>query len=292
MGLKLETLKQTLVAFRRKQHKLNRIGLDLAGLSDIDTLLERALFYLHHDLSYQGAQIELGSVAEQSDRSDRSRIIMPIRRGHDLLGHMIVPAQGARRITGGDKQVLKAFSDFLAVGLSNVKRFEAIRALASTDPLTGIPNRRKFLEAAQGNLARSRTTGVIVFDIDRFKIINDTHGHPAGDEVLRFVAGRAQESVRKTDFLARLGGDEFAILLPDTDLQTALNIAERVRTNVENSVLEFHDQPVCFTVSVGVACIEGEIDLLNLIDRADQALYAAKQAGTNLVRSRSARLAS
>jgi diguanylate cyclase (GGDEF)-like protein len=151
------------------------------------------------------------------------------------------------------------------------------------DPLTGIPNRRKLLDVNGQTLGRNKFTGVIVFDVDHLKAINDVFGHLAGDAVLKVVADRAKECVRKTDVLIRYGGDEFLILLPETRRHAVLEIAERLRKGVQSSQLEIQGRLVSATISVGFACLRGELDFSRLIRCADQALFAAKQRGRNRV---------
>ncbi|WP_341675009.1 7TM diverse intracellular signaling domain-containing protein [Niveibacterium sp. SC-1] len=168
-------------------------------------------------------------------------------------------------------------------------RDEAER-LARTDVLTGVANRRYFEEVATQEFARARRYGqplsVIVFDIDFFKQINDNHGHAAGDAVIRAVANIAHEAVREVDFVARVGGEEFAILLPGVRSEHALVSAERLRERIAHHTLDFQGSPLSFTASFGISQI-AVIDpgFGNLQQRADHALYAAKQAGRNRVAS-------
>ena len=125
--------------------------------------------------------------------------------------------------------------------------------------------------------------GAIVFDIDRFKTINDQCGHDAGDIILQFVAAKAKECIRNTDFLARYGGDEFVILLPNARLSIVKKLAERVRTHVHHSGINVKGRLLRPTISLGVAFSTDVEDLPSLIREADQALYEAKYAGRNLV---------
>lgn len=161
--------------------------------------------------------------------------------------------------------------------------------LAERDPLTGIYNRRVFLSRLEGELQRHRQAALplslILFDIDRFKQVNDTHGHGIGDQVLRHVVTTVQRRLRGHDLLARFGGEEFVVLLPATALAAATLVAERVRNELENNPARI-DQlaPMPTTCSFGVACTD---DLPGppeeLLIAADTAMYAAKHAGRNRV---------
>jgi diguanylate cyclase (GGDEF)-like protein/PAS domain S-box-containing protein len=157
------------------------------------------------------------------------------------------------------------------------------------DDLTGVANRRAFFEAAELELTRNRRTprptALILFDADNFKQINDRHGHPAGDCVLRQLGMALSSTFRQVDVVARVGGEEFAVLLPSSTLAGAAAVAERLRELVASQPVMCDGVPVACTVSAGIAAIEeGEtIDLDTLIKRADLALYAAKARGRNRV---------
>ncbi|MGU3389794.1 diguanylate cyclase [Sphingomonas sp. M1A8_2b] len=163
---------------------------------------------------------------------------------------------------------------------------EAAMLLASTDALTGLANRRRIVEYLDCSLASDpeddRALSVILFDIDHFKAVNDRHGHDVGDEVLKRIAASAAEGLRSTDLIGRYGGEEFVIVLPDTDADTALQVAERVRTKVEQSR---HARQPMVTVSLGIASTRGEDSGQAILKRADIALYEAKRAGRNRLRS-------
>jgi diguanylate cyclase (GGDEF)-like protein len=124
-----------------------------------------------------------------------------------------------------------------------------------------------------------------MIDIDHFKKINDTHGHAAGDEVIKRVAGLIGECIRSTDKVARLGGEEFVVLLREADLDASNFLAERIREAVENGAATYRDTAIAATVSVGVTMVAAsDRDVQDLIERADQALYLAKNNGRNCVR--------
>lgn len=159
--------------------------------------------------------------------------------------------------------------------------------LASTDPLTGLWNRRFFRLACEKELARSLgqtgTFSLLVADIDHFKRINDRHGHLTGDTVLCAIVAAIQADLRPFDLLGRWGGEEFVVLLPDCSPADALEVAERLRAGVQASVLSAPDaSPIHVTMSLGVATCQGPGDVLDeIFRRADDALYQAKASGRN-----------
>jgi diguanylate cyclase (GGDEF)-like protein len=154
------------------------------------------------------------------------------------------------------------------------------RQQAATDQLTGLSNRRT-LEKRLHDLAASRTPfSLVMADLDRFKLLNDTHGHDAGDRALRLFSRVLTETVRDQDLLSRWGGEEFTIVLPEVDADEAVAATERVREALAIALAD--GTAPRFTASFGVAATDGETaDLEELVRRADQALYAAKEGGRN-----------
>ena len=165
---------------------------------------------------------------------------------------------------------------------------DSVLRASACDHLTGIANRRAFFEAAELELERwrrfPRPLSIITIDADRFKSVNDTWGHPAGDEVLRNLAQTLSANVREIDVVARLGGEEFAALLPSTDLDGAIRLAERFRSAVESQRVGTGATEISYTVSIGVASMDASVTGVDqLLKLADRALYAAKEAGRNRV---------
>lgn len=161
------------------------------------------------------------------------------------------------------------------------------RRLASTDPLTGLANRRQLDEALREALAGHRPTSLVMVDLDHFKAVNDTHGHPAGDQVLRQCAGILGELAGEGAVAARFGGEEFALILPLGAVREAVAVAERIRARICQStvVIRQTGQRLNVTASLGVALASpGELPA-QLIERADAALYEAKRGGRNRVSS-------
>jgi diguanylate cyclase (GGDEF)-like protein len=165
---------------------------------------------------------------------------------------------------------------------------EKLEELARTDSLTGLFNRRYLKETLQYYFALARRGGrpiaLAMLDVDFFKAYNDTHGHPAGDEILKAVAETIRERIRSTDIPCRYGGEEFAILFPDTDAREAFKVAEFLRQKLEDRPFPNEEtQPGgVLTVSIGVAGLGPDLrDPVELIQRADAALYRAKGQGRN-----------
>ena len=163
---------------------------------------------------------------------------------------------------------------------------QEIHALAITDDLTQTYNRRYFFELAEREFERSRRNGrslaIVLFDIDDFKQVNDNHGHLVGDLVLQEICRACQVVVRLYDVFARFGGEEFIFLLPDTDELRARAFADRLRQLISKQVVSFNGTTIQTTVSVGTAIFNPRRDTLDdLINRADNALYAAKRSGKN-----------
>lgn len=168
-------------------------------------------------------------------------------------------------------------------------RNEQLADLAVTDELTGLRNKRYLLERMDEEVSRVRrygsTLSCLMIDIDHFKDVNDSHGHPVGDLVLRELAQLMHRTLRSVDIAARYGGDEFLVLLPQTSASGAIAVAERIRRTIEEARFRQADPPLCLTVSIGVATISDSRPLGpdQLLQRVDRALYQAKGKGRNHV---------
>ena len=173
--------------------------------------------------------------------------------------------------------------------ISRLKKIQTeLEKLATQDPLTHVYNRRHFYTLAEVEIHRSLRSqlpfSVILVDIDYFKSINDKHGHKAGDEALIHFTKICIQNLRKVDIFARFGGEEFVILLPEADLDQAKETAERIRKIVESTVLNIDEHQIKITASFGVSTFKGSPDTLDLLlQKSDEALYAAKNTGRNRV---------
>jgi diguanylate cyclase (GGDEF)-like protein len=170
--------------------------------------------------------------------------------------------------------------------IQRARLFDRTERLATTDGLTGLTNHRTFQERLETQLAQAQRYGkrvsLLLCDVDHFKSVNDTYGHPVGDEVLRGLARTLVKEARGTDVVARYGGEEFAIVMPETDPGGALVIAERIRDRVSRMVFDTPQGPLRVTISLGTATFpEDARTKPELVERADGCLYHAKRHGRN-----------
>jgi diguanylate cyclase (GGDEF)-like protein len=196
----------------------------------------------------------------------------------------------AWQLSGGFGVLLVLSVLVLRAQRAAIRQRDEMRRLAATDALTGVANRRRLVEAGGHEVARIKRYGgdcsVLMVDIDHFKRINDSWGHLTGDHAIQALAAAMVASVRDQDMVGRLGGEEFAALLPETDLDGARAIAERLRAAVEGAVAVTAEDgtPVRFTVSIGVAeLVSSDASFEGMLNRADKALYRAKGGGRNRV---------
>jgi len=188
-----------------------------------------------------------------------------------------------------DQNLLKAISERLGRIIERFQAEEKLVELATTDPLTGLYNRRHFFEIATLEIERSKRynhpVACIMFDVDFFKKINDSFGHLFGDQVLQEMVKRCRINIRSLDIFARYGGDEFVILLPETGPRRALRQANRLINTFRSQDLQVGNVNTSITLSMGIASMNGDSDLMldTLLVRADQALYASKAKGRNRI---------
>ena len=218
-----------------------------------------------------------------------SVIAAPLIIGKKLLGVIgIARIKSTVPFTDNDQNLLQLFGQQAAIAIKNAELFNQVQTLTKIDVLTGAYNRRGFNELCQRELAHAKRThqpqSMLMIDIDFFKTINDQYGHPVGDQILSLLSAELQKNLRQTDILCRYGGEEFAILLPETNIQTAKHIAERLRINISNHSFEVTKLSLHLTISIGISWSNGEAaELDDLLDRADEAMYQAKRSGRNRV---------
>jgi diguanylate cyclase (GGDEF)-like protein len=200
---------------------------------------------------------------------------------HALTLVLHVPRRGFDAET---RKLAEWISAQATVALENARLHEEVRRQATTDELTGLVNRRRFLEALEAEVERARLLAtpfaVVLADLDDFKRINDGHGHHAGDLALRSFGRLLSEQIRDFDVAGRLGGEEFAVLLPQTNVKEAMAVAARIRDALATASIDVGDGfAVRLTASLGVADSGSSTSTDELLRRADDALYSAKRAG-------------
>jgi diguanylate cyclase (GGDEF)-like protein len=231
-------------------------------------------------------------------------ILLPLRPDQDVQFFLGVPIVfhdqvtglialynfGTRSFTESDGRVAELFASQVAIALDNSRRVEQMERQAVTDELTGLYNRRAFMPMGEKEVGRARRyhrpLALILFDIDHFKSVNDSHGHLIGDHVLQVLTKLVTRTTRATDIVCRYGGEEFIVLMPEASREEGLAMAERLRQEISRMTVVTEVGTLSLTVSLGVAALRTDEDesFENLIARADRAMYQAKAAGRDTVR--------
>jgi diguanylate cyclase (GGDEF)-like protein len=212
--------------------------------------------------------------------------VIPLKAGAVVLGALVLGAR-QRGVYGRDVVLqLEVVAMQAGQSIERARLFDRTERLATTDGLTGLTNHRTFQERLEAQLAQAQRYGkrvsLILCDVDHFKLVNDTYGHPVGDEVLRGLARTLLKEARATDVVARYGGEEFAIVMPETDAAGAVVIAERIRDRVARLVFDTPQGPLRVTISLGTATFPDDARTkAELVERTDGCLYHAKRHGRN-----------
>jgi diguanylate cyclase (GGDEF)-like protein len=254
---------------------------------------------LQHVLRAAEQQAALTGEASEANEGEASALAHPLHGSDpdggshttgDVLGVVSVGRSG-RPFTQADRELFSYLAGQAAVSLENVDLHETVQRQAVTDELTGLFNRGRFDELLSAEVERTRrfpdqSVGLVMLDIDNFKKVNDTYGHQMGDDVLREVARVLRETSREIDHPSRYGGEELAVVLPGTDIEGAYDMAERVRSGIEELAFPVlgssNGEVLKVTASFGAAAGSGDDAAAEaLIRAADEALYAAKRGGKN-----------
>jgi diguanylate cyclase (GGDEF)-like protein len=220
--------------------------------------------------------------------------IVPLRTGQKVLGAVVLGAHRPQAYGAEAVRQLEVVAMQAAESIYRARLFEQTERLATTDGLTGLLNHRTFQGRLDEHVAHAQRYGkrlsLILCDIDHFKAVNDTYGHPVGDVVLKGVARTLAREARATDLVARYGGEEFAVVMPETDAAGALAIAERIRERIAAFSFDTGQGPLAVTMSLGVATFPDDgAKKAALVERADACLYDAKRGGRNRSVSSAAR---
>ncbi|MDD9935022.1 MAG: diguanylate cyclase [Myxococcales bacterium] len=265
---------------------------NLADLSFRDnTSLTAMAVKNRHYLPYRG-EFDAGSQLVYTRKANltgmQSLLIIPLVVREVAIGTFALAARRRDAFGPRVRPALSALANQVAVALSNAASVKQLEELATTDGLTGCFNKRYFNEQLQAKLSAAERFGrrlsLVITDIDHFKVVNDTYGHATGDVVIRELGEILLRLKRETDVVARFGGEEFCVLCEETETEGAMQLAERVRQELENTVFETELGKLEVTCSLGVATYPQHADdRTALFEAADKALYAAKHAGRNRV---------
>jgi len=265
------------------EEAIERVKTDKPDIVLLDLLMPKmngfeVLRSLQHDANYEVANTPVIVI---SACGDDDNVVRALDFGaQDYVTKPIIPPLLLARLRSVLR--LKCNRDHLLVTNRQLSR------IASLDPLTEMFNRRWFYKLAEKERIKAKlcqeSLSAIMLDIDHFKVLNDRHGHAMGDESLRSLKAIFQRCIRKSDIAGRLGGDEFAIICPNTDLSSAVCLAERIRKGVESQTIQLEEVKAKMTISLGVASQEiGDLTIDDMLKRADQMLYKAKGDGHNRV---------
>jgi diguanylate cyclase (GGDEF)-like protein len=251
-------------------------------------LKNRKLVYVPDFKQYEGKYFRFVP-DEVRNPNVRSLIVFPVLDDESRCrGLFSVESNQPGQFGNEIQQILNTLIENASVAFTRALLYKKMEKLATTDGLTELNNHRQFQELLSQELQRSRRynrmVSLLLMDIDHFKSFNDTYGHPVGDLVLKEIAACIRQSIRSNDIPARYGGEEFTVILPETNEQGGLTMAERIRTTIERHTIHSLNRQLKVTVSIGCASyVASQIEQKDLIDRADKALYYSKEHGRNCV---------
>jgi diguanylate cyclase (GGDEF)-like protein len=216
-------------------------------------------------------------------------IDVPLLSSSDLLGLLHIEWPEIHKIDQETRELIETVAEHLSLSISNIRLRESLRAQSIRDPLTGVFNRRFMEESLERELPRARRkkshVGIMLMDLDHFKMFNDLYGHEAGDLVLKEISNVLRTAIRKEDIVCRFGGEEFVVILPEADLDITNKRAELIRKEVSEIRLTYEEKQLnAITMSIGVAVYPDHGESSNIVLKAaDAALYRAKEEGRNRV---------
>lgn len=274
--------------FNAGSNLLLQLGNQLQASLDVEDVLgsfedhaQRLVAHDHFVYSHKmhGIDFSIGKNA-------RHHLSYQLKINNEFLGTLQIGRR--RKFSAEESRQLENLLCALLYPLRNALLYRSALAAAHKDPLTGAGNRAAFNEALSREIELAhryqRPLGMIMIDIDHFKKVNDTYGHATGDCLIRALAACADNTIRLTDLLFRYGGEEFVVLLPETDSKGVLNLAERIRRNIQDLDCSCEGNHVNMTASLGIATLNADDSEESFFSRADKALYRAKAEGRNCTR--------
>jgi diguanylate cyclase len=279
-------LKETEGFLKKVTNQLNEITLQVADIETLENESFSSSVTLNSEMEKQIELIQTGVDEAETIEDIKKTINTRMEVLQSNMDQFINVEQSRKKTSEGYHQALVERISSMEEETEKLRETIVIeRNKAYNDALTGIPNRMAFDERITHEFQRwqrynSKLTLCLV-DIDKFKGVNDTYGHKAGDIVLKTIAEKCASKVRKSDFFCRYGGEEFALILPETDLSAAITVAETIRESIERCSFQYGDKDVSVTISCGLAEVKGKDTLDKVFQRADKALYKAKETGRN-----------
>jgi len=271
---------------KKVTQQLNEITLQVADIETLENESFSNSVSLNSEMEKQINLIQTGVDEADSIENIKNTINSRIEVIQNNMDQFITVEHGRKKTSDiNHKELTDRLSNMESETEKLRKCIEEERSKAYTDALTKIPNRMAFDERITHEYRRwqryNNKLTLCLVDIDKFKNVNDTYGHKAGDIVLQTVAGKCNSKVRGSDFFCRYGGEEFALILPETDLSAAITVAESLRESIEACSFQYGDKTVQITISCGLAEFKGKDNLDTIFKRADKALYKAKNSGRN-----------
>lgn len=271
-----------------QQQAMLELTMRLQTSLEVDWLLEQFMQYLHSHLLFDGYEYIPPALHKKisQGRQQGHQCSYNLSIENDQLGRLTI--YRGRKYSESELMLLENLLCRLLYPMRNAIKYQEATQQAHFDSLTGVNNRSSFDCALKREMSLSernkQSFSLLVIDIDHFKKVNDTFGHSAGDEVLKKIAETIQQCIRNTDLLFRYGGEEFVAILNNSDCITALEVAERILESVNDLNVDYMGQSLSVSVSIGLACLKQGDTSKTIFDRADKALYSAKDDGRNQVK--------
>ena len=289
---KLKKLDYKLFIAQSKRFPAFEVSLDEMTESYAASCIYERKGILINDLDPNVYQFHSAEANTEDRHYPHSLIYHPLTIGNDIIGVMTVQSNHQNAYSAQDLEIVKILASYIAIALNNSRKSDALKAaieeleiLSTTDPLTGLYNRRYMIQQLEREAIRYNRYlhpfTLLIADIDHFKIVNDTYGHDCGDFVLQQLALDLKAHLRCQDFIARWGGEEFLILLTETDGDAAVQLANRLLNTVASTKFVFNDIPLKITLTIGSASYHNATTIEETIKQADRALYEGKRNGRN-----------